>query len=109
MNLFEKLIKDKTPFAVLKYNEWLVRGKDNIESRYELITVDFTYSKPVLIDGKRVRFSQNNLKEKLLTELQLKQFKNIQHKTEKVISTNYGAVWEFNDFKEYFKRFNIKI
>lgn len=108
MNLFEKPIKDKIPFAVIRYNERLIGGKDSNEMAYELLKIT-KYSKPTIImDGKEVVEFGYEIKGQRLTERQVLYFKSIRDKFEHVVQESYGSVWECNDFRKEVKKLKVE-
>lgn len=108
MNLFEKPIKDKVPFAVIRYNEWLIADKDNSEMAYEMIKIVKVVKEQFITDEKKVSVSYQTIQGNRLTERQVRYFKSIANKFDNVVKESYGSVWEINGFREVAKKLNIQ-
>jgi hypothetical protein len=108
MNLFEKPIKDKVPFAVIRYNEWLIADKDNSEMAYEMIKIVKVVKEQFITDEKKVSVSYQTIQGNRLTERQIRYFKSIANKFDNVVKESYGSVWEINGFREVAKKLNIQ-
>ena len=80
MSRVNKLIETQTPFAVMQYFESFKGSKRETNRVYELI----------YLNSKKT----NSFK--------------ILNKNELVISNDYGSIYEFNDFKEYYNKNAIK-
>jgi hypothetical protein len=108
MNLFEKPIKDKVPFAVIRYNEHLIAGKDNSEMAYEIIRIVKVVKEQFITDEKKVSVFYHTIQGKRLTERQVGYFKSIADKFDNVVKESFGSVWEVNGFREEAKKLNIQ-
>jgi hypothetical protein len=109
MNIFEKPILEKIPFAIIRYSEWLITDKESANSRYELIKIKNVKEKEFVMDGELINNSHNTIIGTVLTERQIKYFKSIQNKFTKAVSNSHGTVWEFNNFKQQAKKLNVKL
>jgi len=80
-----KLLKDKTPFAVMQYFEWLKSAKSQTNKVYELIYLT----------------SKKKLGYRLLNENEIFFVKTHPNIFELAHDTNNGRIYEYNDFKKY--------
>jgi len=109
MNIFQKPIIAKIPFAVIKYNQWLISAKNEINCNYEIIKIKNVKQQAMIMNGVVISESKNVLDSKVLSDRELEYFKSIMEKFEKVISSKDGTVWEFNNFKKYALELNVEL
>ena len=89
--MIKKFIKENKPFAIVKYYEWLKGTKERNET-YELISFDVKY-------GRQSYVLDRNL---------VAEFFSVKDKLTFVVSNSDGAVWEFNDFKDFYTKVKSK-
>lgn len=94
MKTIKKMIKDKVPFAIVKYYEYAKHVHSHSQAVYEHIYID---SRNNQIAGYVI----NNFDVKFLDELVINGIMQI------VIRNNDGCVYEFMNFKEFKERKQI--
>lgn len=92
MVTINKLLKDKTPFAVMQYFEYLKTLKSEKNKCYELIYVT---------DKKKLGY-------KFLTDNEINFVKRNPNIMKLVLDTSDGRIFEYNKFKDY-KEANVVI
>lgn len=92
MSRINKLIETQTPFAVMQYFESFKGSKRETNRVYELIYLNSKKTNSFKILNKnKIAFLKSNIDTIKL-----------------VISNDYGSIYEFNDFKEYYNKNAIK-
>lgn len=81
----EKFIKEKTPFAVIQYFEFLKCGKTETYKKYELMFIN----------------KKGNVVFKVLEPIEIDFIKSNPDHIKMVLDIDKGKVWEHLDFKEY--------
>jgi hypothetical protein len=87
MTKLQKLIDNKTPFAVMEYYYWCNSLKTETRKDYELIFIT----------------SENKLGYKKLDDIDKHFFKRSKEQMELVVDNKHGKVYEFLNFKEFKK------
>lgn len=80
--MIQKLIENKQPFAIIQYFNKMIGLDDHYSRVYELIYLDKK-------DELRFKIIPNKVSIEAVSKLK------------KVLENEHGAVWEFNNFKEY--------
>lgn len=82
--MIQKLFENNTPFAIMQYFNKMIGLDDYCTRVYELIYLDKK-------DELRFKIIPNKVAIEVISKLK------------KVLENKHGAVWEFNNFKEYYK------
>jgi hypothetical protein len=89
----EDFIKNETPFAVIQYYQNIIKNKDELNKVYDIIYINdlgrFSY---INMNNEDVLFFREKLNTKDLL----------------IIKNELGKVYEFNNFKEHYKKSNAK-
>lgn len=108
MKLLQKLITEKKPFAVIKYKERMIGQKSETNVAYELIVMKLNYGNPYFANGVQCRDSETVIIGTVLTEQNVKYFKQVRNELTKVFENENGAVWEMYNFQKLVKENQIK-
>lgn len=102
------LIRDKQPFAVVKYKVWMRGIKSEINNAYEIMFEGKSKKTTlIVIDDVAVRIPsvKQVIKTKSLSASGIKALKTNLSLLQEKANTSDGIVWEFMDFKNFY-RFN---
>ena len=109
VNLFEKLISKRTPFAVIQYFNSLKTNPDETNKVYEIMYTEKD-KVPVIVNGKPL-MDGKKVVTKIETVIKYKKFDtntmtDFIHNFDQfnlVISNSYGKIYERGDFKKHIK------
>ena len=109
VNLFEKLISKRTPFAVIQYFNSLKTNPDETNKVYEIMYTG-KGEVPVIVNGKPL-MDGKKVVTKIETVIKYKSFDtntmtDFIHNFDQfnlVISNSYGKIYERGDFKKHIK------